>query len=340
MLARELPREWQAVSAANAQTVDLNRLASATIPQDLIAQGDVISVDIALGRKKEDDVSVKPRVKANGDIDLPHIGSVQVMGLNMLEAEDAISTMAIERGVYRNPQVTVSMLRPKMNRITVIGAVKKEGTIELRPGNSDLLQAITLAGGLSDNAGTMVEVRHPGFQPGTSPRSPRPSIAREERDGVISAAGESLEATPISSKSIKVDLTSIGQEGVGIPTLTDGMVVSVNKLDLPPLTVDGLVKSPGQYEFPIGKNVTVIEAIALAHGIRNPVADKIFVVRKRPGAQAPGVIQVSYRRAVREGAQENLLLQPGDVVLVEQTAATVMLDTLEYARFSLSGRLF
>ena len=339
MLARELPREWHAVAASNAQTVDLSKLASATIPQDLIAQGDVISIDLRVGMKKDDNPTFTARVQDNGEVDLPYIGGIPIVGLTMLEAEDAIRTAAINRNVYRDPLITVSMKSPKVNRITVIGAVNKPGTIELRPGNCDLLQAITAAGNLSDDAGTIVEVRHPGFQPGTAPEERSPAVADGAADGVISAGGESVTATPTGAKTLKVDLASIGKEGVGIPTLTDGTVIWVDKQDPLPLTVVGLVNAAGQFEFPVGQSLSVLDAISLSRGISSPVANKIYVIRKRSGVAEPQLIQVSYSKAKRDG-RENILLQPGDVVSVEQTPATVLLDVLKTANIGITGRAF
>ncbi len=343
MLARDLPSEWHAVAASNAQTVDLSKLASATIPQDLIAQGDVISIDLRVGMKKDDNPTFTARVQDNGEIDLPYIGGIPIVGLTMLEAEDAIRTAAINRNVYRDPLITVSMKSPKVNRITVIGAVNKPGTIELRPGNCDLLQAITAAGNLSENAGTIVEVRHPGFQPGTAPEERSPAVADGAADGVISAGGESATATatptPTVAKTLKVDLASIGKEGVGIPTLTDGTVVWIDKQDPLPLTVVGLVNASGQFEFPVGQNLSVLDAISLSRGISSSVANKIYVIRKRPGVEAPMLIQVSYSKAKKDG-RENILLQPGDIVSVEQTPATVFIDVLKTASFGINGRAF
>ncbi len=339
MLAKDLPREWYAVSASNAQTVDLTKLASATIPQDIISVGDVITVDISVGSKKDEDRSALVRVRDNGEIDLAHVGNVPVLGLSMQEAEQSIRTVAMARDVYVNPKVVVVMTRPKVNRITVMGAVNKPGSIELRPGNSDLLQAITLAGGLAKEAGTVVEVRHPGFIPGSNPKDRMPAIANGTSDGVISAGAQSLAVTPVGARTLKVDLVAIGSEGVGIPTLSDGTVIWVDKRDPLPLTVDGLVRSPGQFEFPVGKNLTVLDAIALAHGINSPVADKIYVIRKRPGIEQPALIQVSYSKTKRDG-KENILLQPGDVVSVEQTPSTIIISVLQTATFGLSGRVF
>ena len=45
--------------------------------------------------------------------------------------------------------------------VRVVGAVEKPGVYDLPSAGSDLLSAIVAAGGLADNAGTLVELRHP-----------------------------------------------------------------------------------------------------------------------------------------------------------------------------------
>jgi polysaccharide export outer membrane protein len=338
VLVRNMPPEWRAQPVSNAQTVALSKLASATIPQDLIAEGDIVTVEITVGLRKEDNASVVLRVK-DGAVDPPNIGPVQVVGLTTQEAEGVIRTAAIQQDVYKNPSVTVDLTRPKLNRITVTGAVNTPKTVELRPGNSDLLQAITAAGGLAKEAGTIVEIQHPGYQPGSTAGGRMPAIAENTADGVISASGESVAATPTAAKSIKVDLASLGEQKVSIPTLADGTVIWVEKQDPLPVKVDGLVRHPGHYPIPVGENLTVLDAISLAQGMSSQVADKIFVIRRRPGVAEPQLFQVSYSRAKRVGS-ENILLQPGDIVAVEQTPATVVLDVLKMATFGIQGRLF
>ena len=55
----------------------------------------------------------------------------------------------------------------RVDRVTVVGAVKKPGVYEIPRGSSDLLAAIVTAGGLADDAGTEVEIRSPA-RPATS----------------------------------------------------------------------------------------------------------------------------------------------------------------------------
>ncbi|RMG38581.1 MAG: hypothetical protein D6725_06905 [Planctomycetota bacterium] len=109
----------------------------------------------------------------------------------------------------------------------------------------------------------------------------------------------------------------------------------VEKLEPEPIKVLGLVKKPGHYDFPIAEPVRVLDAIAMAEGVSNGLADKVLVIRNNPQGGEPAVIRVSLRRAKWDG-RENLLLAPGDVVSVEQTPETVMLEALKVIRFAVS----
>ncbi|MFZ9090644.1 MAG: SLBB domain-containing protein, partial [Planctomycetaceae bacterium] len=116
----------------------------------------------------------------------------------------------------------------------------------------------------------------------------------------------------------------------------DGGVVMVEKRDPEPIYVQGLVRTPNQYDYPIGKDLRLLQAISLAGGVSNQLADKIFVIRQLPGSAEPLLIQVSYRRAKRS-QESNIRLGPGDVISVEQTPGTVFMDALNIIRFGING---
>ena len=141
-----------------------------------------------------------------------------------------------------------------------------------------------------------------------------------------------------SMDSIKVDLVSATKTGTGGYLVDDGGVVSIEKRDPEPLRVIGLVRKPDRYDFPIAEDLRVTDAIALAGGTSLGLADKIFVVRRVPNSSETAVIQVSLRQAKRN-AQANLRLEPGDVVSVENTPATVIYETFNIVRFNVSAGL-
>jgi polysaccharide biosynthesis/export protein len=76
----------------------------------------------------------------------------------------------------------------------------------------------------------------------------------------------------------------------------------------------GQVAQPGT--FPLTGRTTVLQALALAGGLREFVKpDRILVIREEPGLRAPLV--VNYKRL--EGGSDitqNIVLKPGDTILV------------------------
>ena len=92
--------------------------------------------------------------------------------------------------------------------------------------------------------------------------------------------------------------------------------------------VMGLVRAPKNYEMPPGQNLSLLDALAMAGGVTETVADKILIVRSLPGQSQPTMIKVSLREAKRNG-QENLMLASGDVVTVEDTPLTYTVSTIK-----------
>ncbi len=327
--AQSMPRSLRLTAQSNPQEADLSRLASATGGSQTIGRGDVLEISIAASLSKDDQFTMKVRVADDGTATLPDIGPVTLAGVEPQAAEALIGQEAVTNGYYRNPTVTVSYLSRKMNRVRVIGAVKEPSTYELPPGESDVVSAIAAAGGLAENAGENVEVRNPNL--GLSGR--RPVVA-----GAPSTPHSTVSATSPEDgmKSFTVNLVSAAKAGTSTYVVQDGGVVMVEKRDPAPVKVGGLVHKPDEYDFPIGKDLTVLGAISLAGGTNNQLADKVFVIRPLVNSKDPAVIQVSLRKAKKMG-RENILLGPGDIVWVEQTTGTVFMEALQLIRFGVSG---
>ncbi len=100
------------------------------------------------------------------------------------------------------------------------------------------------------------------------------------------------------------------------------------------------MNKPDIYDFPVGKDVRLLDAIAMAGGESSLVADKVIVIRRRPEEAEPAVVKVSLSDAKLNGSDANMLLEPGDTVSVEQTPQTVMLETLRMIGFNATGRVF
>lgn len=336
LTAQSLPNEFMAPPVRNAQTVDLSRLAGYTQSHELIEPGDVLEITIGSGYSDRGTLTAPIRVAEDGSANVPLIGKVALAGLELEGAEQAIGAAAVAREIYRAPFVTVLMDRKRVNKVTVVGAVESPGVYELPRGSSDLLAAIVAAGGLSEAAGTSVELRRPGQR--AIPYGPgRPQGPREAAIPGIHPASHVMPVGANGAQSIRIDLVAAAHSGHSGFPVGDGDVVMVEKRDPKPVHVMGLVAKPNQYEMPVNQELHVLDALAMAGGVKSSVADKIYVIRRVPGRPEPVVVQVSLNEAKLNG-RENLLLAPGDIVSVEQTPATVALDAVKsFIRFGFSS---
>ena len=198
-----------------------------------------------------------------------------------------------------------------------------------------MLEAIIKAGGLSQDAGTEVEIRHPGYR--NSERAPR--IAALDDQEVVNVA-HSQSAGFTGPQTVKIDLIAATQQGQGGYYLPDGSIVNIERRDPLPIHVAGLVKKAGSYDFPLGKEMTLLDAIAEAGGLSNPLADKIYIIRTKPGRDEPILIQASLRKAKHNLGLDNPRLDPGDYVSVEQSPVTAFYEALRLIGFSIGGRAF
>lgn len=327
-----LPPTLVAARRENTQTIDLSRLASKATNSERIDVGDVLEVTIATGLGEKDSISIPVRVNDEGAANLPIIGPVPVSGLEPAAAEAAITATAIQRQLYRNPQITVTMKQQRTNRITVTGAVKEPGVYSIPRGSSDLLAALVAAGGLDEDAGTKVEIRNPASIADPTGRDTPPIASGGSGD--VNQVGLNFsppirEVGATGLTTIKVDLVAATRTGAGGYQLGDGGIVHVEKRDPEPVHVIGLVQKPNRYELPLGEDLRVLDAIALAGGVSSPVANKVFVIRRQPDSDQTAIVNLTISQAKRDELA-NLRLSPGDIVSVEQTPQTVLLDAIKF----------
>jgi polysaccharide biosynthesis/export protein len=335
-MAESMPGSLLVGSRSNPKEADLSRLASATGGSEIIGPGDILEVNIAAGLSEDDQIKIPVRVGDDGTASLPDIGTVQLAGFEPQAAESLIRLSSIRQRLYQNPTVTVTVTHQRMNRVRVLGAVLKPGVYELPPNSSDIVSAIAAAEGLAEDAGENVEIRNPA-----RPASQRRAVASIDDDLVTNVSSSSGGDAIVSGgmNSYTVNLVSAAKAASGNYLIQDGGVVMVEKRDPAPIQVLGLVRSPGRYEFPIGQDLYLLDALALAGGLSNQLANKIYVIRPLADSADPAVIQVSLRTAKKSGAS-NFRLAPGDVVSVEQTVSTVLMEALQIIRFSVTGSAF
>jgi polysaccharide export outer membrane protein len=324
--ATSLPPQYQAPRIPSARSLDLSELARSSTGSEVIQPGDLLEVTIATGVEREESPRLL-RVSADGTITVPLIGQVTVAGLELPMAEAAIRETGIRNEVYRRPQVAIQLKDRYGSSVTVLGAVKKPGTYRIASANTDLLAALIAAGGLHDNASTVVEIRHPA------------NLNRQADQLVQRASHQSVPWIDHRQRTVRIDLMNAESTSDDQLRLFEGSVVMVPPRAPSTIYVMGLVKEAKEYEIPIDEELRLLDSIAMAGGRTLELADKVQIVRTAPNVTDPIVITASVREAQRNGAA-NLRLAPGDVVTVEETPLTFTIETVRsFIRFGFSSSI-
>jgi polysaccharide export outer membrane protein len=337
--ANGLPQEFRARPNPGDVTVNMARMTGQGHDNSLISPDDLLDVTIVTGRDSEKSEPIAVRVAKDGSLDISPIGPVHVGNLDPVDASQEIAKAAVQRGIYVQPNVTIEFKKKAVNHVTVLGAVKEPGLHKVPRNSSDVVSAIALAGGLTEEAGTEVEIirQHTATNNYTRFAENQPTTPTRTQDGEVELAAYSTLANqqnqagpsfaPGGPMTQQINLAEVvARGGQADYRLDDRDVVMVKPRPKRTIRVGGLVKTPGQFELPHTEDVRLLDAIALAGGSDSIVADKVYVLRPVKGRPQPLVIQASLERAKHDG-QENLILAEGDLVTIEQTPATAVFDT-------------
>ena len=117
---------------------------------------DLLRVDIY----QEDDLRTMSRVDAKGNINLPLVGEVHVVGLTVSDAQKAVENAYRDGRYLRNPQVTINIESYASREVSIQGQIRSPGRFPLPiETNMTVLELVTKAGGFTDTAkGTAVNI--------------------------------------------------------------------------------------------------------------------------------------------------------------------------------------
>ncbi|OQX17592.1 MAG: periplasmic polysaccharide biosynthesis/export protein [Desulfobulbaceae bacterium A2] len=192
----------------------------------LVGEGDVLRISVY----QNPDLETTVRVSGDRSILLPLLGNVSVKGLTIPQVSAKIAKL-LSDGYIVNPQVNVFVAEFRSKKAVILGHVKNPGVYELA-GPTTLLELISKAGGLAENAGDSALIKG------------------KKEDG--------------SETSRTIDIKALLEAGNLSENLSiqDGDNVYINKAGF--CYVSGEVQRPGAYK--IDNKTTVIKAITLAGG--------------------------------------------------------------------------
>jgi polysaccharide export outer membrane protein len=241
----------------------------------VIGPTDVLNVAVW----KQDDLTGKYTVEQDGTFTFPLLGRVQAGGQTLRGLELEL-TRRLTDGLFKDPQVTVSIGEYRSKRVFVVGEVRQPGT-HMLSGDMHLIEALARAGSTTPNAADHAVIVRPS-----------------------SPTGPVLPADDTTAEVIRVELRTLetGQLSNNV-ALRDSDTVFVPKAAI--VYVTGRVRNPGAY--PIGRNTTVLQALSLAGGVTEfGAANRIRIVRRTNGVE----------RQLR--AALNTTLEAGDTIVVPE----------------------
>lgn len=223
----------------------------------------------------EEKLSGNIRIDNDGSFPFEYLGRVKAEGMTTGEIETYLAK-ALGDGYLRNPQVSVEVVEYRSQSVFVTGEVRSPNKYSL-PGNSTLMDVLTLAGSTTANAGNWVQITH-------------------ARQGV-----EVLGPNASAEYDIRINLRDIQTGKAQNVEMRDGDTVFVPKAER--VWVVGQVRNPQGIVYEEG--MTVFEAIAAAGGITEKGSNsRIEIIR----------IENGQRKSI--DAKQTDVLKPGDQVNV------------------------
>jgi polysaccharide export outer membrane protein len=157
LVAQEAASDSSATESTSSATTASASTGTGNIPSALyvIRPSDVLEVHVF----REPDLNTRAKVDAEGKINLPLIGNVEVAGKTVRDAQKLIHDLLAD-GFLVNPHVTIVMQYYAERRVTVNGYVHSQGEIMFPPEEEmTLTQAIARARGLTQMASGIVTIK-------------------------------------------------------------------------------------------------------------------------------------------------------------------------------------
>jgi len=251
------------------------------------------------------------RVSAQGFIKIPLVDKIKAGGMTVSELEAYIAK-ELEKYV-KEPVVSVFVKEYRSQQISVLGSVK-DPRVYYATGQKYLLDVLSLAGGLTQDAGSVC---------------------------VIQRTSRTLEGDNEFIDKIVIDLDELlinGRAELNIPVLS-GDIVQVPQSGI--FFVDGAVKNPG--EFHLKGKTTFTQALSMASGLDLTATRSDIKIFRDNGKQDREIINVDYD-SILEGKSTDIPIREKDIVIVASNGFKRFLNTLTgsfgYGLFSVGARPF
>jgi polysaccharide export outer membrane protein len=286
----------------NARIQELANLPRSPLADSPLGAGDLIHIEVFDVPELSRDV----RISISGEIGFPLIHErVRAAGLTSFQLEQKIQDLLSENGLVSHPQVSVFVKEQISQPVTIIGAVGHSMTYQVvRP--TTLLELIANAGGISDNAGTEILVTRSTPGEAVKPISDTTNAGSDSQAQTIRIQLQDLLNTENTAFNILVQ----GGDVVNVPPA--GMVYILGRG----------VSQPGGYVLQSrGEEVTVLKAVALAHGLGGYAKpDDSVIYRMNPKTGVRQAIPVHIKQ-IEKNKSEDVAMKSNDILYVPDNLA-------------------
>jgi len=302
------PQAVAPVASAGALASSASTLNLTTRERYVIARDDLLDIDVV----GVQELSREYRVDGDGMITLPMLSrAVMAAGSTLDQLSQSIREDLVGAGLLRDPQITVSVKSSPWNTVVLSGAAKKPGVYPVY-GHTTLLELLTEAEGLSDDAGNNAIVT----------RAEKP-LPRTEPNPAARPGG-------LNSRTLKVDVGRLWRNGDASldVDLHPGDRVTVERAGI--VYVLGAVNRAGGFVLSDDQEqMTVLRAVALAGNFtRDAKPTHAVIIRKASGA--PGErqeVRVDLKKVLSSHAPDQPLLA-SDILYVPESGVRRTLDTV------------
>ena len=299
----------QTPQQTNEKIEQLASLAQSKPADTPVGTGDLLHIDVFDVPELSRDV----RVSEGGDISFPLIpGKIEAAGQTPIGLEHTIEQLLIENGLVTHPQVSVLVREQNSQPVAVVGAVRNPKIYQvMRP--TTLLEILADAGGISDDAGDTVVVTRPA-RPAESSKNPQ---AADPADNTPQSAAQTI--------TIRLqDLLESGNPSFNVPVY-GGDVVSVARAGIVYVMGAGVAQPGGYVLQGHGEAITVLKALALAHGLNGYAkANDSVILRVDPATGKREQIRVRLKEIEKRKA-DDLAMKSNDILYVPDSTGKKLL---------------
>lgn len=267
----------------------------------LVGPGDVITAKV-LGEPQFD---FETTIDQDGKIEVPFFEK-PISAKCRTEKELRADITNLLSKYLRNPMISLRVTERNSRPPAVVsGEVREQQRVDMRR-KASLLELITFAGGVTENAGGIVRVYRT-----------RPPLCEETDTQVAWTKTDTDYEVP--SRVYFLSSIQSGDEASN-PTIFPGDLIVVEKAS--PVYITGEVVAPQGLRIPEG-GLSLSRAIAMVSGVRREAKTKeIKVYRLKQDSQDREIISANYDK-IKSGEQKDIMLEPYDIIEVDKSKKSI-----------------